>query len=873
MRLTNFYMKLFFVVLITVVVSGGLILGITISGNVTNNQQITEKNLTSSVNQKVKLFDTDINHLNALVKSIGDDVEIVDYFNELNSGRNNRKFIEELGFNLEEEVKSYPGLLENAFFSYNGKIIVDGLEGKTVGYDLEKSNSEWYTTVKTNKSSYMGKPVQSPATKRMATVSAYPILDENSQLLAIFGVAINLNTFSDTVIENSEESGENTMIIDEDGIVVAAKNTELVYSYNIEKNLPKLYSFIENQTEGITYYQKDGVDYIASVKQTELGMTVVQSLPVSMYQEPIIRSIIISVIILFFIFGCVAYVSYIIAKNMTKPINILVEEFDDMALGTYDKDIPEELKNRNDEFKKLANSLETMKKQTMSLINDLTASNEEIEATIEDISLVENELRKQNELLVKSEHNLKNSNNYISAIIDVLPDIIFLLDREGTFTDCQSSQESQLLMPEELFLGKKLGEVMPSHIAEIGYSKIKEALDTGNLQCFEYELDFGNQTEIFELRIVKCFSDSVVAIARNITNQRNYQLQIEYLSYHDQLTGLYNRRFFEEELKRLDTVNNLPLGLIMVDVNGLKLINDSFGHKAGDLLLTKVAEVLTKSCENTEIVSRIGGDEFVIIIPKMRQEQAEELCKRITMNCQEEIVATIHLSISYGWEVKWNMEEDIHEVLKCAEDYMYKKKLFDSPSMRGKTIGAIINTLHEKNKREEQHSQRVSDLCVKLAIASNMSEREINQIKSAGLFHDIGKIAIQENLLNKPGRLTKEEFEEVARHPEIGYRILGSVNDMADIAEFALFHHERWDGNGYPKGLKGEEIPIQARMISIVDSYDAMTGERSYKMPLSEEEAVREIVNNAGTQFDTDLAYRFVSKVLGYNIETQKQQD
>jgi putative nucleotidyltransferase with HDIG domain len=193
---------------------------------------------------------------------------------------------------------------------------------------------------------------------------------------------------------------------------------------------------------------------------------------------------------------------------------------------------------------------------------------------------------------------------------------------------------------------------------------------------------------------------------------------------------------------------------------------------------------------------------------------------------------------------------------------MYKKKIFESPSMRGKTIQTIISTMHEKNKREEQHSKRVSQLCKSMAEALGLHEVEIEELKTAGLLHDIGKIAIDENILNKPGKLSNDEWEEIMRHPEIGYRILNTVHHMSEIASFVLSHHERWDGKGYPKRLKGEEIPLQSRIIAIADAFDAMTSERSYRNALSEESAVRELEKNACIQFDPQLVKIFVEDVL-----------
>ena len=353
------------------------------------------------------------------------------------------------------------------------------------------------------------------------------------------------------------------------------------------------------------------------------------------------------------------------------------------------------------------------------------------------------------------------------------------------------------------------------------------------------------------------------SLVEEIADRKRAEKEILYLSYHDHLTGLYNRRFYEEELARLDVERNYPLTLVLGDVNGLKLINDSFGHVMGDNLLKKVAEVLKKGCRADDIISRLGGDEFIIILPKTDAFEAEKIINRFNDLSIQEKVGSLSISISFGYETKKNYDEKIEDIFKKAEDHMYKKKLFESPSMRGKTIQAIINTLHEKNKREEAHSHRVSIFCEKIGQALNLLEGEIQELKTVGLLHDIGKIAIDETILNKPGQLTDDEWKEIRRHPEIGYRILSTLNDMSDMANYALYHHERWDGKGYPKGLKGGEIPFMSRIIAIADAYDAMTSERSYRSALPEEVIIAELQKNAGLQFDPKLVSVFIEKVLG----------
>jgi len=386
---------------------------------------------------------------------------------------------------------------------------------------------------------------------------------------------------------------------------------------------------------------------------------------------------------------------------------------------------------------------------------------------------------------------------------------------------------------------------------------------------FEYKIiriQDGKERWVHELgKVVYDHQDDglrLIGMIQDVTDRKRTEEKIIYLSFHDQLTGLYNRRFFEEELKRLDVARNYPLTLVMADVNGLKLINDSFGHAIGDELLINVAKVLRKGCRGDDIIARLGGDEFSILLPNTDAAETEQILERIYALAIQEKVGSIELSISFGYETKHYVNEDILELFKKAEDYMYKRKLFEGPSMRGKTIKTIIKTLHEKNKREEQHSYRVSALCQSMGEALGLPEVDVQELKSVGLLHDIGKIAIDEEILNKPGKLTNAEWDEIKRHPEIGYRILSTVHGMAEMAEYVLAHHERWDGLGYPKGIKGEELPLQPRIIAIADAYDAMTSSRSYRDALPDEVAVSELRKNAGIQFDPELVELFIDKVV-----------
>ncbi|MDD5016783.1 MAG: diguanylate cyclase [Eubacteriales bacterium] len=354
----------------------------------------------------------------------------------------------------------------------------------------------------------------------------------------------------------------------------------------------------------------------------------------------------------------------------------------------------------------------------------------------------------------------------------------------------------------------------------------------------------------------------VVLVIRDVSKERKKQQEINHLGYHDGLTGLYNRRFFDEELKRVDVDSNLPLSVIIGDVNGLKLTNDAFGHAVGDQLLKDMAAEIKKACRKEDIVARWGGDEFVVLLPKADEKWAEAVCSRIKENCARVKMSDVNFSISLGFDTKRSGDETMTDVIKSAEDYMYRKKSTESSSMRGNTINTILMTLHEKSTRERLHSKRVSELCRDIGQAMHLQQKELGELELIGLMHDIGKIAISDRILNKKGKLTDQESIEIKRHPEIGYRILSSSNNMAYIAEYVLKHHERLDGLGYPNGLKGAQIPLQSRILAIADAYDAMTSDRPYKDKLTEKKAMKELIKNAGTQFDAHIVNVFVNEVL-----------
>lgn len=439
-----------------------------------------------------------------------------------------------------------------------------------------------------------------------------------------------------------------------------------------------------------------------------------------------------------------------------------------------------------------------------------------------------------------------------------------LLDENGNPTDCNflyvnNSFERLTGLESKNILGKTLTEIMPD---SKDFLAQKYAQLVKNRESIRYEKYFEQFQKYFEVVAYSPQLQQVAVIISDITERKRTEAEIRFLSNHDYLTEVYNRRYYEEALVRIDTAENLPLSLVISDVNGLKLINESFGHALGDELLKKVAGVILKECRDNDIVARLSGDEFIILLPKTDEIQTSKIVKRIKTAAMKESIGAINFSISFGYETKIDIDQSIQEVLKNAEDNMYRHKLYESASIKNKTIDLIMNTLYEKSSREMLHSKRVSEICEKIAIKMNFDQDDISQVKAAGLIHDIGKMGIDEKILNKPGGLDQDEWKKIQRHPEIGYRILSSSIEFSELARYVLEHQERWDGNGYPKRLMGEEISIQARIIGVADAFDAMTCDRAYRKGLSVEEAVSEIRKCAGTQFDPEVASVFIEKVL-----------
>ena len=465
------------------------------------------------------------------------------------------------------------------------------------------------------------------------------------------------------------------------------------------------------------------------------------------------------------------------------------------------------------------------------------------------------------------EQAIKKERRLLRTTLNSIEDAVVRVDVKGQFSYMNASAER--------ILSLQLAEVKGTSVNDTihFYSRTQERISDDVIEkmaCGRERILFDPGTYVIGNESSKSYVEGeisaivenkqlngIVIVLRDCSEKIQSQERIRFLSYHDQLTGLYNRHYFEDELKRLDVHKHLPLTLAVLDVNGLKLTNDAFGHRVGDQLLVDISRLLQQETRRDDVIARIGGDEFIILLPQTTEEVAKEVIERIKNVINGKRSGPVLMSVSIGVATKHSDTQSIIDTFNIAENRMYKVKLSEGQKMRKQTVDLIINTITRKSLREKRHCERVSEVAVSFGRLLHLNDEMIEKLRLGGLMHDVGKIAINQELLELSRDLTEEEYQQVKKHPEVGYHLLKSVDVFNGLAEMALFHHEKWDGSGYPRGLVGEQIPFTARILALCDAFEAMTSERPYRQKKDAKAVVEDILMNAGKAFDPDLAKAF----------------
>lgn len=494
-------------------------------------------------------------------------------------------------------------------------------------------------------------------------------------------------------------------------------------------------------------------------------------------------------------------------------------------------------------------------------LEDLTQQS--IDELAQQISVYHQELYYQNQELLRTQSSLRDSENMFKSLFYNAPIPYVIYDEHGTILMLNHSFETLINDREANIIRQDIAKYVHVNDQDQFYIGTRKVLK--NKTPVEIEIILVNsQQQHFDIQMTSSYwkhdnQSFILSALLNITELNNRTKEIEQLSIRDQLTDLFNRRYYENAIVKIDNELNYPITIMMADVNGLKIFNDTFGHEVGDELLRVFSQSLKSVFRENEIITRTGGDEFVVILPRCNEVEAEQIANRLIKKIENVEVNKIKLSVAVGYATKENAHQHLEQIHSLAENRMYRNKTFMRESKRNQIITSMLQTLHERFPNEKQHSERISELSVKVANEMNFSPYKINRLKTACLLHDIGKIAIESSILNKEGPLDKQEREIVQKHPEIGYRILKSVPEFSSVAEIILFHHERVDGKGYPEGLTDKSIPIESKIISVVDSYDAMVSSRPYrKNPLTHQQAINELITNSGTQFDNNIVNIFI---------------
>lgn len=714
----------------------------------------------------------------------------------------------------------------------------DGLLRFADGTSAQVSEMEYFKKALHGEKSYSN-PMRNEADDSMIIAFAVPVENQGE----ITGVLVGIENASIlSRISNGISYGETgySYILDQEGNILAHPDFHMHFK-KLEEYINDYQSdaleFRNNMISGEKGYGKyglaDGTVMVAGyapIEKTNWSIAVaadekeLMSVVKSLYRWITVASIFCILLGLVFAFK--------FGRTISLPINLITAYYRKTAEGDFSHRLDSTWTGRKDELGALALGYNMINFNIAQIVNKLA----------------------------QSEQKLRQ-------ITDNMTDLISQIDEKARLIYISPSYFTVTGWEEEDLLGMYVFDLCHPDDLEHSLKIFKESIATG--QTGRTELRFKTKQGTYKWMefVGKPFYNyegkptGGLITARDIEDRKKAEMEMHYMAEHDELTKLYNRSYFERKILETDEQNIVPTAVLVCDVDGLKLVNDTLGHSAGDQLLLTSARLFFDNCPPEAVVARIGGDEFAVLLPGYNNEQFNHLFDYLRKAIKEfnNIEPDMPISISMGYAIKTSPQERLLEVMKKAEETMYREKLMHSRSNRSAIVEVVMRALEARDYITEGHADRLQEIVTAIAESINMHEHQINDLCLFARFHDIGKVGVPDHILFKPDRLTTEEFEEMKKHSEIGYRIAQSSPDLIHIADWILKHHEWWNGKGYPLGLKGGEIPLECRILSIADAFDAMSNDRPYRKARKIEEIKLELRKCAGIQFDPILIEYFLT--------------
>ncbi|MCD6155464.1 MAG: diguanylate cyclase, partial [Candidatus Atribacteria bacterium] len=471
------------------------------------------------------------------------------------------------------------------------------------------------------------------------------------------------------------------------------------------------------------------------------------------------------------------------------------------------------------------------------------------------------ERRKMEQKIVESERRYRMLFTFMPDGFVLLEEVKTDKDKSRRFRIVEANASFAVMVrfrPEEL-RGLLINEVFP------GFGELLEDESVSLLSRGEFlrkEIFVPEFDAFWEVSLFVLDGSRMGMIVSDITARKKYEVKIRYLSFHDTLTGLYNRLYAEEELARLEQGREPVISFVFADLDGLKFINDALGHQWGDEMLKRAANILQSSCRREDIVARWGGDEFLVVLPGTPPPVAQGIAERIEELCREEArKEPLFLGLSLGVATRRQQGESIWEAINAAEEAAYRKKFLHRELQVGEYSKILYRALLCLGIEREEELSKMRELALQMGKQLGLSRKDLGRVKLLVNFHDVGKLAFPREVLFKKNALSEEE-ELFRQHPALGYRIARAVPALHPLAEEIYAFRECWDGSGYPQGKKGEEIPFLSRLVQVVETYLTLTFPDYGEAPLSCREAFEFLEREKGVKFDPHMV-DVLGEVLG----------